>query len=110
MAGTGFEVTHEAGRIVLRGQLGFSSVPEFWAQRASLMHDAEELVLDLAELTQSDSSGLACLLNLQGELAKAGRRLKLLNVPAQLLNLARVSGVEAILPLADARGSLTVDR
>lgn len=94
-----FELIARDGGYALRGRLGFETVSALWDRRASLLANGSALVLDLAELEQADSAGLACLLNLHGEFLKAGKRLSLAHVPAQLRDIARVSGIEAILPL-----------
>lgn len=100
----GFELKACAGGFLVTGRLDFDSAPLLWQERARLLAEAGSgsLDLDLSELEQADSAGLACLLNLHGEFRRAGKRLWLRQVPGQLRDMARVSGVDDILPFAES--------
>jgi len=93
------QIESSNGSVRLSGRLGFGSATELWGRRKEFLNGSPELVLDLSGLEQTDSAGLACLISLQGELHRQNRELVLVNVPPQLLNLARVSGVDSILPI-----------
>lgn len=60
---------------------------------------AEETV-DLAAVGEADSSALAVLLAWQREAAAAQRQLHFLNLPAGMMALADLYGVDELLPLA----------
>ena len=57
---------------------------------------AGETQIDLAAVTQSDSSLLACLLAWRRTAQAAGTRLAVLNPPTGLRGLAALYGVEAL--------------
>lgn len=99
MSASDFELSREDGVYRLRGRLGAEAATGLWERRAELLKGSGTLILDLGELKQCDSAGLALLVNLLGETRRLTRELRLVRVPAQLLDLARVSGVDEILPL-----------
>lgn len=96
-----FELVKDGEHHRLRGRLSFASAADLWARRAEVLNGSGPVVLDLSELQQSDSAGLACLVNLHGEALRQHRELRLIQVPAQLMDMARVSGVDGILLLAE---------
>lgn len=88
------------GRWLLTGELEFATVPGLLAGPGrNLGASASEV--DLAGVTRADSAGLALLVAWTRASARAGHAIRFIHVPAQLLSIARVSGLEEILPLAD---------
>ena len=92
------------GRLRLLGSLSFETVPALWAQAQALLRQAEPaqqdfLVVDLGGVSRSDSAGLALLVLLFTESKRRDRALAFFAVPAQVMALARISGVEGLLPL-----------
>jgi phospholipid transport system transporter-binding protein len=57
------------------------------------------LRVDLAGVTRADSAGLALLVEWLRESEIAGNSIEFVNVPAQLLSIARVCGLDDILAL-----------
>jgi len=88
------------GRWLLSGELGFATVPGLLAGPGRGLAAAATEV-DLAGVTRADSAGLALLVAWTRTSTRAGRTIRFTHVPAQLLSIARVSGLEEILPLAD---------
>ncbi len=95
-----FEVS-SPGRQALHGELSVESARELWERGRTLLLQGE-LTLDLEGLSRVDSAGLAALVALTREARTRGTPLGFVNIPAQLRNLAAVSGVEALLPLEPA--------
>ena len=88
------------GRWLLTGELGFATVPGLLnGSGRELAASASEV--DLAGVTRADSAGLALLIAWTRARAGAGQAIRFTHVPAQLLSIARVCGLEEILPLAD---------
>ena len=89
-----------SGRWLLSGELGFATVPGLLAGPGrNLGTSASEV--DLAGVTRADSAGLALLVTWTRASARAGHAIRFTHVPAQLLSIARLSGLEEILPLAE---------
>ena len=86
---------------LLKGELNFNSVPELWEQNKTRLFSnrLDKLTIDCSQLERSDSSGLALLL----EWYRAARLLKMhivfLNPPEKMVDIARISGLDKILPL-----------
>jgi phospholipid transport system transporter-binding protein len=87
------------GRIKVAGELGFATVPALAARSAELFRDNHNLIIDLQEVRRADSAGLALLIEWQRQAARRRCVLSFANTPAQLLAMARVSGVEQLLSL-----------
>jgi phospholipid transport system transporter-binding protein len=87
------------GRWLLQGDLGFDSVSSVLAHAGANMLGTARLQVDLAGVTRADSAGLALLVEWLRESEKAGNAIEFINVPAQLLSIARVCGLDEILSL-----------
>jgi phospholipid transport system transporter-binding protein len=92
-------VDGQEGLFRLRGALDFSSVPALLDSGRLLFPASGSVRLDLGGLESANSAGLALLLEWRREFQRSGRGLQLLNVPAALANIARVSELESILSL-----------
>jgi ABC-type transporter Mla MlaB component len=60
--------------------------------------DRPGISIDLAGVTRSDSAGLALLIEWLRESERQGRTITFLNMPAQMQSIARVCGLDGILP------------
>ncbi len=85
------------GRLRLRGRLDFTSVAPLWRRLRS--HCADAVQVDLGGVESADSAGLALLIACMREAAQAGASVRFLNMPPQLLDIARLSDLDEILPL-----------
>ena len=92
-------VENEEGDWQLQGELGFASVPSILRHAGVNMPGKKQLRVDLKGVTRSDSAGLALLVEWLRESELAGNRIEFVNVPAQLLSIARVCGLDDILSL-----------
>lgn len=90
------------GHYILKGRLNFKSVPELWKKnKISLFTDATDLLdIDLSQLEHSDSSGLALLVEWYREAEQQNKKITFSNLPAQMYEIACVSGLNEILPLS----------
>jgi len=91
-----------AGHYILKGQLSFQSVPELWsANKSTLFVDGSNtLDIDLSQLERSDSSGLAMLVEWYREAEQQDKNITFFNLPEQMYDIACLSGLDEILPLA----------
>jgi len=88
----------EDGRVVVRGELSFSTVPALAAAPWPATTD-DPVTVDLAGVRRADSAGLALLLEWARAARRQGRPIRFVHTPEQLRSLARVTGVDAILAL-----------
>ena len=85
-------------RAEVRGPLVFATARRAReAGLAALRAAAGALVIDCGALGQTDSAGLAVLLDWLAEARRAQRQLRFEHLPEELLRLARISSVDAML-------------
>jgi len=87
------------GRLEVHGELSFASVPALWRECRQRCASGAAVDIDLAHVQRADSAGLALLVEWLREAQHSGTRLRFFNIPAQMLEMARVSGLDGILPL-----------
>jgi len=87
--------------LTIQGEFGFATASDLLKQGQNLMDGQKELTIDLSGITGSDSAGLAVMLEWMDRYKAAGQQLHFLNVPESLLEIARVSNLIDLLPLAD---------
>ncbi len=85
------------GHWLVTGALVLDTVPALWAERNRLLKPGQT-VLDLQGVERTDSAGVALLVSLLREARTSQTSLEFANIPAQLRSLARVSGVDDLLP------------
>ena len=100
-AGTADTATHfemlEGERSRVAGTLHFTTVTKLLEQGTEAIGDGRAAVIDLAGVKDSDSSGLALLIEWLSVAKAARRSLRYENMPVQLHQLARLSDVEDLL-------------
>ena len=91
-----------SGHYILKGQLSFKTVPELWKINKELLFSDEAQILDinLSQIERSDSSGLALLVEWYREAEQDGKKITFFNLPVQMFEIARISGLNEILPLS----------
>ena len=90
------EVQHD-DRSRVTGVLHFATVTALLQRGTEAIGAGHAAVMDLAGVSDSDSAGLALLIEWLSIAKAAGRSLRYENIPAQLLQLARLSEVEELL-------------
>ena len=92
-------VVTSPGRFAARGALTFASARRARSEglHALRTSSARDLEVDCAGIAHSDSAGLAVLLDWMAVMKREGRPLCFANLPAGLLAVARISGVEEML-------------
>ena len=90
------------GSWMLVGDLSFATVPTFRGGLDINSADRPRISIDLAGVTRSDSAGLALLIEWLRESERLGKTITFLNMPAQMQSIARVCGLEGILPVDTA--------
>ena len=88
-----------AGRLKLVGDLSFRTVPGLLEASLDMIREVPEITVDLADVERSDSAGVALLVEWMREVRSQGKSITYLNIPSQMLAIARVSSLDAVLPL-----------
>jgi phospholipid transport system transporter-binding protein len=89
--------TQEGERSRVTGVLHFTTVTALLRVGSEAITSGRAAVIDLAGVKDSDSSGLALLIEWLSIARDASRNLRYENIPTQLHQLARLSDVEELL-------------
>lgn len=88
----------KAGSTAVRGPMTLATVTGLYQRAAGRFNiSPDEQVLDLAEVTRVDSSGLALLLEWQAQKNRTGGSLVMRNAPNDLLRLANLCDAQDLL-------------
>ncbi len=91
----------QSGSYLVSGELRFDTVPALLEHSRSLFAaGVPALQLDLQDVAHADSAGLALLIEWFRAARAAGQEISFINVPSQMLDMARVSGLDGVLPLS----------
>jgi phospholipid transport system transporter-binding protein len=90
----------EGSTYLVSGHLVFGTVREVLNQSAQVFESSGELQFDLSQVTQSDSAGLALLIEWYRLAQSHQRPLRFRSVPPQLQALAKISDLDTLLPFA----------
>lgn len=90
-------VDHGGGEFAIRGPLTFDTVRLVMDLSKPLFVDHDVLHIDLAEVTEGDSAGLALLLEWVNWARHYVHEIRYQNVPAQIEAIARISEVHDLL-------------
>lgn len=92
-------------RIVLTGELDVSTVPEFNKRMSELRHQGfHSIVLDLAGVKFMDSTGLSAILVAEMHARMRGQRFSVVEGPAHVNELFRLTGVDNFLEIVPRQG------
>jgi len=85
------------GKFAVRSDLTFESATRLLSQSKQLFSDHARICVDMSGVRQSDSAGLALLLEWVSWARHYEREIVYENIPAQLLSIAEISEVSDIL-------------
>lgn len=88
------------GRLSLEGELSFETVVQLLGEIRRLLDKDTEIRVDLQGVSRADSAGLALLVEWMRIAKELGKSIRFLNIPQQMLAIARVSGLDQVLPLS----------
>jgi len=85
------------GRLAATGELDFATATTALESGLALIGSGPAWTIDLAGVTAGDSAGLAVLVEWLSAARAGGVRVGYVSVPAQILAVARISGLEGLL-------------
>ncbi|HET9835496.1 MAG TPA: STAS domain-containing protein [Rhodanobacteraceae bacterium] len=86
--------------LALSGALTFANAAKVFEEAGRALSEGTQTRLDLAGLARSDSAGLACVLALLAQASRAGRQLRVVQLPENLRALAEVCDARGLLEAA----------
>jgi phospholipid transport system transporter-binding protein len=81
----------------LDGELDFASVPAVWPAVAEVISENRRVTLSLDAVRHANSAGLVLLVEARDLARQTGCDLRLVDLPAELVDLARMSQCEALI-------------
>jgi phospholipid transport system transporter-binding protein len=96
-----FSLSFDADKqlIQVSGELSFATVKKVLAKTKEVFGPAAELNIDLADVTRSDSAGVALLIDWMRTANSEQKKIVFQNIPAQMIAIASASGLDELLPL-----------
>ena len=91
-------ILRDGDKLSVQGPITIANVVDVIEQGINLF-DRSDLIIDLAQVTEVDSSAVSMLLEWQRKAQKNNRRLRFSNMPESLKNLAQLYGVAELVPL-----------
>lgn len=88
------------GEYRICGELSFATVPAFLNDCRQLFAKESDVTLNLSEIQRADSAGVALLVDLQRQARQHQGHIHFQQIPAQMLAIARLSGVDQLLELS----------
>lgn len=86
-------------RYFVVGDLTLEHVVPLQKHTRSLWSDQTSVTIDFSRVGRVDSAGLALLIEWTKKIQQTGGEIRFYNLPRQLAAMARVSGLETILPI-----------
>ena len=88
------------GRLAAQGVLTFDTAAHALQRGLAAMQGAREIEIDLGKVTAGDSAGLAVLIEWLAAARARGATLRYASIPAQIMAVARISELDALLTSA----------
>ena len=101
-----FEIERDGDAAVVKcyGRLVAGTTEELYQEVKQVFPQTKVVVVDLAELTYVDSSGLGTLVRLQATVRRQGCEFKLLHLGKQLRNLLKMTNLLSVFGQAEDHG------
>ncbi len=101
-----FEIEREGDKAVVKchGRLVAGTTEELHQEVKDLLPQTKVVVVDLAELTYVDSTGLGMLVRLHASARKVGCELKLLHLGKQLRNVLKLTNLLSVFGQVEDQG------
>ena len=87
------------GVISVSGELTFKTANQILLEAPILFEELSHLEIDLADVTRSDSAGLALLVDWMRYAQRGNKEIVFHHMPKQLLAIANASGLDELLPV-----------
>ncbi|MEN8259537.1 MAG: STAS domain-containing protein [Pseudomonadota bacterium] len=89
----------QPGKFALKGDLDFTSVNRVLSKTEALFEKNSDITLDFNDVNRTDSAGLALLVEWVRNARKQKRKITFENLPPQMISIAKMSGLDAMLPV-----------
>jgi phospholipid transport system transporter-binding protein len=87
-------INEGSGRFIVDGDLTFSAMDKKTVSSFAFLTATKQITLDLSKVGNVDSAGLALILEWIKHARSKRVQLRFINMPGQLVNLAKLSGLD----------------
>lgn len=87
-------IKESAGQFIIDGDLTFATIDKQTLKSFSFLKEAKEISIDLSRVSNTDSAGLALMIEWIRYSRHNRTQIAFKNIPEQLLNLAKLSGFD----------------
>lgn len=87
----------QQGRLIVSGDLDFSTVMILWNQSLPLIQSLNELNFDLTEVSSSSSAGLALLIEWMKYASLTKKTIQFTHIPEKLKSIISAAGIDEVL-------------
>ncbi len=87
-------IKENTGHFVIDGDLTFATIDKQTLKSFSFLKAAKEVTIDLSRVSNTDSAGLALMIEWIKYSRQNRTQIAFKNIPEQLLNLAKLSGFD----------------
>jgi phospholipid transport system transporter-binding protein len=85
------------GSFLACGRMTYANAAAVLENGLGVLRASQTCIVDLTAVQETDSAGLAVLLEWRADAIKRGASLRYRNIPAQILAVARISEVQSLL-------------
>jgi phospholipid transport system transporter-binding protein len=89
----------ESNKFEVTGTVSFATIPELYKLGCQFISQVEAPIFDLQKITTEDNSGLALLTSLMRFAKQSDKIINFINLPNQLKDMAKLSGLDKILEI-----------
>lgn len=89
----------DENKLIIDGELSFATVPKLRIIGCKFITEHQNVTFDLQHVTTQDISGLALLTALTRCAKEIGKQIHFINLPSQLLDMAKLNGLKDLLPI-----------
>ncbi len=93
------DVQQAEQKAIISGALTRATITRAFDKKYRQLVDDKEVIIDLAKVSKIDTAGLAWILMLVELAAQNTCKITLINLPEDLLKLAKLSAVDTLLPI-----------
>lgn len=93
------KISADGASLQVSGILSFATVPTLRDQGNQMLKSLANPVFDFMGVTRSDSAALALLTAWARQAKSLGKSASFINIPAQLMDIARLSRIDKVLSL-----------
>ena len=91
--------TAATSQFMVPNPLNFDTTPQLYERGCQIIDKNPQPIFDMQQVTESDNSGLALMTSWVSYAKKYGKNVQFINMTPKLLEIAKISNLQDILPI-----------